>query len=1499
MESVAHSRQPNGKVPVTVSKKITSGAGNGGFPAETLYDHVYGGAQKFAGGHSLSPRFEDYGEIFSSFHAPRASAIPVLDLSAVDGGEVFFDFRKAACDYAEIFRGFDGLDFWLSYEDLFRDGVSEEEDDDDEEEEEEAWTPVETYSFSGDLDHFGNNQGTSNGDHLRPFDGSTDFNVSCHKVNGTSNENMSKGKSHISQMRAVPELTHAFDETTHFQRTDPSLQVVDDVDLDMEFNASQAKRNHLRKTVSHPGNFTSGEQVLGSDLDVHDGCGRDGSHSSEMFVSVSDISLRTLPSQVPPPSRPPPVLDAKQGYPSGFHSNKERVDSEENLSDTSPPFLDVEVDTNSSAAAIKEVMHRPKAKLRSAKELKEGKKGVLESNVNSNDDVKNTEANMSVNITGFNSLNDERMQTNCDQRIGKKKISAIDERQKARKAAPETLESLEGERLLNMFEEKHIKESRSSQESDRSIGVGMWKEATEFFELVGTEESGKVIQPINLSHTMSLVQDTRSHECGKKEREVFNIKEEYKKVKEVVEGYQVEECKKKSKAGNGAYEQGKNIRKSKSSDEECRQREHVKNDKMAEIFELEKSEKTRRVRLHEKTEKRVTKADQSGSLEDMFETQHKKLKRVESKKSKEVDRQMLNEVQWKMKHMENEKKLKEDEQKQLSMKRLKQSQNIKENGKIQREAFALGNAEGEQTMKDSVKLENFERSNEAFNLDSPEENMTRKRENEIILEQAKQIQNKKGLKEAFENEEIEKSLKGSLKFEENDEGLKHALEQVENEKGLKQDFELEMNEKRTEVAFEQGENEACERDQGKEIRSEICNGYRKGNRVKDVGDSIGDQKVLKQAPELKMNSGNEAQRKKEIESPSDHAFDREGIVDISLEDNRSKQSERILKDADKNGKDKGLDKSLEQMEGNGEGINMNFAKETNEAWKTESDENLLAAHSSSIHEENIGKLEVCQEPIADQEIGKTGTDCKVEEKKLEEIWVENLKDNGKKGASEMFQGEAEHSGIHSGKVACTATSGDELSFSSEQTCTEKTKTAPQMAFDPQSQDRKIAHEGGERGKTKQHVNVALNPVESRDQMPSSQANLCGDYRRNIVADEPATVQEVVNIQKTSQRAHVAHSTKSKEKSINETSASVERDAERIRRERELEKVRLRKIEEEVERKRERQKDRMAVDRAMLEAEREREREREKDRMAVDKATLEARDRAYAEARERAERAAFERATAEARQRALAEARERLEKACAEARDKTYADKAAAEARLKAERTAVERATAEARERAMEKVKVERAAFESRERLERSVSDKFSVSSRNDGRHGSSSSDMLDPHCQNFSSTHSRYAYSSVYGASSFSERSEREGESAQRCRARLERYRRTAERAAKALEEKNMRDLVAQKEQAERNRLAETLDTEVRRWSSGKEGNLRALLSTLQYILGPDSGWQPIPLTEVITSAAVKKAYRKATLCVHPDKLQQRGASIQHKYICEKVFDLLKEAWNKFNSEER
>ncbi|KAL9140557.1 hypothetical protein ABFS82_14G044600 [Erythranthe guttata] len=252
------------------------------------------------------------------------------------------------------------------------------------------------------------------------------------------------------------------------------------------------------------------------------------------------------------------------------------------------------------------------------------------------------------------------------------------------------------------------------------------------------------------------------------------------------------------------------------------------------------------------------------------------------------------------------------------------------------------------------------------------------------------------------------------------------------------------------------------------------------------------------------------------------------------------------------------------------------------------------------------------------------------------------------------------------------------------------------------------------------------------------------------------------------------------------------------------------------------------------------REREKDRIAVERAIREARERAFAEARERA-----------------------------------AADKAAVEAKVRAERAAVERATAEARERALEKAISQRISTDARTQGDiHSPSENNSTSSRNNElKHSFSSSDL-----EKFDGTSS---------------------ESALRRKARLERHQRLMERAAKALAEKNMRDLRVQKEQAERNRLAESLDAVIKRWATGKEGNLRALLSTLQYILGSDSGWKPIPLTEIITTAAVRKAYRKATLCVHPDKLQQRKATIQQKYICEKVFDLLKAAWNRFNSEER
>ncbi|KAG4990987.1 hypothetical protein JHK87_024444 [Glycine soja] len=96
----------------------------------------------------------------------------------------------------------------------------------------------------------------------------------------------------------------------------------------------------------------------------------------------------------------------------------------------------------------------------------------------------------------------------------------------------------------------------------------------------------------------------------------------------------------------------------------------------------------------------------------------------------------------------------------------------------------------------------------------------------------------------------------------------------------------------------------------------------------------------------------------------------------------------------------------------------------------------------------------------------------------------------------------------------------------------------------------------------------------------------------------------------------------------------------------------------------------------------------------------------------------------------------------------------------------------------------------------------------------------------------------------------------------------------------------------------EKLDRDIRLWSSGKETDIRLLLSMLHHILWSESGWYAVPLPNLIESSQVKKAYQKARLCLHPDKLQQRGATLLQKYIAEKAFSILQDAWTGFISED-
>ncbi|KAF3605531.1 hypothetical protein DY000_02047517 [Brassica cretica] len=92
----------------------------------------------------------------------------------------------------------------------------------------------------------------------------------------------------------------------------------------------------------------------------------------------------------------------------------------------------------------------------------------------------------------------------------------------------------------------------------------------------------------------------------------------------------------------------------------------------------------------------------------------------------------------------------------------------------------------------------------------------------------------------------------------------------------------------------------------------------------------------------------------------------------------------------------------------------------------------------------------------------------------------------------------------------------------------------------------------------------------------------------------------------------------------------------------------------------------------------------------------------------------------------------------------------------------------------------------------------------------------------------------------------------------------------------------------------EMKDEEIRIWLTGKEINIRLLLSTLHHVrvLWSNSIWQAIPLANLRDGSQVKKAYQKARLCLHPDKLQQRGGtSPLQKSVASRVFSILQEAW--------
>ncbi|CAJ0605324.1 unnamed protein product [Cylicocyclus nassatus] len=83
----------------------------------------------------------------------------------------------------------------------------------------------------------------------------------------------------------------------------------------------------------------------------------------------------------------------------------------------------------------------------------------------------------------------------------------------------------------------------------------------------------------------------------------------------------------------------------------------------------------------------------------------------------------------------------------------------------------------------------------------------------------------------------------------------------------------------------------------------------------------------------------------------------------------------------------------------------------------------------------------------------------------------------------------------------------------------------------------------------------------------------------------------------------------------------------------------------------------------------------------------------------------------------------------------------------------------------------------------------------------------------------------------------------------------------------------------------------IQNWLNGKEGNIRALLASLNDVLWEGAGqWPHHRMAELLSRNQVKKCYHRSCLLVHPDK----HVGQEHEELARAIFTELNEAWNVF-----
>ncbi|KAH7524112.1 hypothetical protein FEM48_Zijuj06G0084400 [Ziziphus jujuba var. spinosa] len=1507
---------------VTVSKKLSNGHS---FSGKSMYDGVFAAPSKF-GVPTFSSRVEDYSEIFGGSGASRGSSIPILEIPELNERKIAVDVGTSKLDYSKIFGGFGDSDFAVPYEELQTEQNKREIFAD------EPLNPdlSERLPCTKDADTCSEeNHALAREASCQSFNGVKKFSVSYQKTNN-GNENGFNGTTHIAQLHAVPGYTCLIDEVTPSRMTkgdNPVSSVVNGACPGPKDNIFVGKMegNDVRKAKTDlPSGGTAGTETSKGNVEFQNKSNRSRSNSMDELFDACEVGNGIRHPKVRPSSSFPSNYGnnydgSRKSMASKFWSFK--IDaSEGSASDYSLPLFDEEVDTNSvaatSMAALKKAIEEAQARMKIAKVSMERKKSGIQSRVKVGfgDGLKDEERKEVKVAEKENGSKKKMICDTCEEQEVPLHISVGTGKQNTTSPGQVITDFEVQEKILKSGKEadsEAMKEFRSIQADHRQEDADIFEESEQFYE-VFKEADEEIGNEFSFSHENYKQEEADTFEEEEQFYEVTNTGnqwdtflefEEEKDAKKAMQFVDTEEWKEKKIAkevfdqpekggerlkpteGEGNLEEMENYFKELDTVKLASDCEKYGRRLAAgvNVFDQVESEERLKVAyMQGETEKKV----QAFCEDDECQKEHKELqepikdeKILGNLEAKDVELLERQPVVWES--VENKNKGEETSKQEELERELKDAHERRFNKASKQDTFV-------------GRLDDFNQREDIEKRLIYESHLEKEEEFQQVVEDEKIVE-----VDAYQDEENEKTFKVDVHQEDEIEEIIKLDVYQEEENGKIQENMCELVEAGglEETKIEPSAGDGKLKVTNEDLRNQENNIEEDDNLCKhDERDNL--NKIQKPTVSIENKQGIEGSM--EIPACEERGSLTE-VTEVLLDPEENRKELELIEEYNDMVEREMLETdclvrgfkltNIIPMEDvikinflSNYGINldvagMGFVQKQHDQQTRDFD---IVCNSGKQVESSVPELEKMNEDVKETEVSMNHADEETESKCFEEErWVE---DGINIGAAQHDQETRDFENVcNLGKsveslvpelekmnedVKETEVSMNHADEENETKCFEEERWVENGINIAAAQFYEISEVEEENVGLDQEIKTSLYAEKDHE---NNQETLTDESAEMYVENYQETLtslnaekeekhygtlpnQDTQHHDQNHQETQKSQRTETKEENQPETLNLEEGETnETLQKEEELEKEQLKKIDQ------------------------AKEREREKERIAVERAIREARERAFAEAKERA---AAERAAAEARRRLLAaEARERFGKDPVEANDKSLADKAK-EAKRNAERAAVERALAEARVRALEKAMSSKAASETRKQTERFASEKVSG----------------DPSPSSTSSVPNSLNHGAPYSTERFDQVN---GESAQRCKARLERHQRTAERAAKALAEKNMRDLLAQKEQAERNRLAEVLDAEIKRWSGGKEGNLRALLSTLQYILGPDSGWQPVPLTDIITSIAVKKAYRKATLFVHPDKMQQRGASIQQKYTCEKVFDLLKEAWNRFNMEER